>query len=1375
MKQSRHEKAIAADFATLTASEKWFCSGLLLVSRQLHFKLAAELWRALTRKSFIEETLSAAKAADKVKELVARGFLIQRHDLVELHETLLLESFVYPLLQRQREEFLKLVDQFLGRVRYNSYFFYYSPNPLDFIYANAHNFYSGNVTWSERTFDRFNYPRSDSIKEGILCHFIAEDWFAELPEKTQIISFNDYYNSLLFSFDRQTLLNPAAFDYFLDEKWRASPFFQFTAAPYLAEYLILRGEFTRAARYIEESTSPERHGLAALLTYIQSGTATAAQLFTTAFKAYKRETGRRNVAFQTLADVFYLVALLQQGSVAGIAEAREALDRYDKIICRFRAFYHPIFRLLEMKMTGKAGVDNILNLLISSNSWINVWWHSLVFFWLENRLDKTIVARLQESIKAAFANGFVWVALEGAALLESAGFPLEDSDKAFLDNRRNLIKMPLAERTRARENWEALLDAVELAITVDKKNDSNGDSRLIWVFEDNGHQNRIRPYEQKKLKSGRWSKGKEVFNYGYFFSKKAMPPFYTDLDCRIINMITAVEPRLRSEIEITGKILQMLVGQKNVYRNDFTTPLSIVTCEPELVLSSKGNDLIITWNPAAPDGQFAIVDGPGDCLHLYEFSEAHLKLAGLLKSGTRFPLTAANRLHELLSALSTRIKVRTDLFAGRAGNFASRPVDYRLHARLQPVNDGLRVALRLAPLPGVRADFVPGVGLQEAIVDVDGEKFHIRRDLEREIALVDSLIEQCPSLSDLDPTDRSAEFPDPADALQVLLELQQVKELALDWPENYKAKKVSTAKFADMKFRVAGDQDWFAIDGELQIDEEKVLNLQLLLRQYDGKNRFITIDDTRVLAITDDLRRRLSDINSYTDSAGGKRRFARAALPAFENLLADAGRLEVDAGWKNSLAKFHDIANMRFSLPPSFTAELREYQYEGFLWLSRLAALNMGACLADDMGLGKTVEALALILSRADRGPSLVIAPTSVCINWVNEARRFAPLLRPILFSQADRSSVMAGLSAFDLVICSYGIMSNEVERLSETVWQTLLLDEAQSIKNMNTGRSQAVMRLKAEFRMLLTGTPIENHLGELWNLFNFINPGLLGNIESFNRHFAAPIQNSGDKQAHGRLKRLVQPFILRRTKSQVLLDLPEKTEITLHVDLSPDETNLYESIRRESLEKIAGCDSAARPMQILAEIMRLRRMCCNPALVVPESGIASSKMELLERLVDELRDNRHKALIFSQFVDHLGLVRRLFDRKKIGYQYLDGSTPQKARAAAVEKFQGGSEDFFLISLKAGGLGLNLTAADYVIHLDPWWNPAVEDQASDRAYRIGQTRPVTIYRLIAAGTIEDKIVALHGRKRELADGLLAGSDLAARISAEELLQLISTV
>ncbi|HYQ91849.1 MAG TPA: DEAD/DEAH box helicase, partial [Candidatus Competibacteraceae bacterium] len=552
-------------------------------------------------------------------------------------------------------------------------------------------------------------------------------------------------------------------------------------------------------------------------------------------------------------------------------------------------------------------------------------------------------------------------------------------------------------------------------------------------------------------------------------------------------------------------------------------------------------------------------------------------------------------------------------------------------------------------------------------------------------------------------------------------------------------------------------RDWFNLTGELRLEDGQVMDMQRLLELLQQTpSRFIPLGEGQFLALTREFRKRLEELRSFTEFTAKGARFHPLAALALEEFTTEAGAVRGDTDWKAHIQRLREAEALQPVVPSTLQGELRDYQVEGFQWLVRLAHWGVGACLADDMGLGKTVQALALLLSRAQDGPALVVAPTSVCLNWLDEARRFAPTLKVTVFGGGDREQTLKQLGSFDLLVCSYGLLQQEAELLAQPRWHSIVLDEAQAIKNMTTKRSQAAMALQGDFKMMTTGTPIENHLGELWNLFRFINPGLLGSLESFNQRFAIPIERDQDTQARHRLRKLIQPFILRRLKSEVLEALPSRTEILRRVELGREETALYEALRQQALARLAKLDDTEgqKPLQILAEIMKLRRACCHPRLVLPDIELSSAKLDVFEEILEELLENRHKALVFSQFVDHLAILRATLDSKGVAYQYLDGSTPAQERKKRVDAFQSGQGDIFLISLKAGGLGLNLTAADYVIHMDPWWNPAVEDQAADRAHRIGQQRPVTIYRLVTKDTIEEKIVELHQHKRELADSLL---------------------
>ncbi len=464
--------------------------------------------------------------------------------------------------------------------------------------------------------------------------------------------------------------------------------------------------------------------------------------------------------------------------------------------------------------------------------------------------------------------------------------------------------------------------------------------------------------------------------------------------------------------------------------------------------------------------------------------------------------------------------------------------------------------------------------------------------------------------------------------------------------------------------------------------------------------------------------------------------------------------------------------------PTGLCAELRDYQTEGFKWLRRLAEWGVGGILADDMGLGKTLQTLAVVLDRAQQGPTLVVAPTSVGFNWVRECEKFSPDLKPHLYRDTDRADFLQEVGPGSLVVCSYGLALRDAKALAGVQWSTLVLDEAQAIKNSRSKTSAAIASIPADWKVALTGTPVENHLGELWSLFRVISPGVLGGWDQFRRRFAAPIEKDGDEERRMALRNRLQPFLLRRTKSQVLTDLPSRTETNLCVELSPAERKMYDEVRAlavaEADEIAQITDIQDQRFRILALLTRLRQLACSPRLVHDSWKERSSKIQLLCEKLLELREEGHRVLVFSQFVQHLNLIREMLDEEMITYEYLDGSTTADARRQRVDRFQDGDATVFLISLKAGGTGLNLTAADYVIHMDPWWNPAVEDQATDRAHRIGQTRPVMVYRLVSQGTIEEEILKLHDTKRDLVAGIMEGTAAAAKLSTEDLMALIRT-
>jgi hypothetical protein len=474
--------------------------------------------------------------------------------------------------------------------------------------------------------------------------------------------------------------------------------------------------------------------------------------------------------------------------------------------------------------------------------------------------------------------------------------------------------------------------------------------------------------------------------------------------------------------------------------------------------------------------------------------------------------------------------------------------------------------------------------------------------------------------------------------------------------------------------------------------------------------------------------------------------------------------------------KLHDFDGIRqVAAPAGLQAQLRPYQLAGLSWMQFLREYGFGGILADDMGLGKTVQTLAHILAEKDAGrldrPALVVAPTSLMGNWQDEAARFAPGLRVLLLHGKDRAASFDRIPEVDLVLTTYALLGRDEDALRQHRYHLLILDEAQYIKNHRAKAAQTACLLDARHRLCLTGTPVQNHLGELWSQFHFLMPGLLGDEKHFKKHFRNPIEAGADVQRAELLARRLKPFMLRRTKDKVATELPPKTEIVLHVDAGAGQRDLYETVRvamdRKVREEIDRKGLARSHIVILDALLKLRQVCCDPRLLDAASTAGSAKMDALLELLDTLRSEGRKVLVFSQFTSMLALIGAALTERAVDFALLTGDT--KDRAAQVKLFQKGPVDVFLISLKAGGVGLNLTAADTVIHYDPWWNPASENQATDRAWRIGQDQPVFVYKLIARGTLEEKIQEMQRRKGALADAVLAPeAGLAQAIGAEDL-------
>ncbi len=789
--------------------------------------------------------------------------------------------------------------------------------------------------------------------------------------------------------------------------------------------------------------------------------------------------------------------------------------------------------------------------------------------------------------------------------------------------------------------------------------------------------------------------------------------------------------------------------------------------EPESLRSAS---VAVEW-----DGPSTLVVVQAD-----EPTEAVLEALGGTVDG-RVPQEALERLLSVLPRLAGQLSLQ----ARGTFDLEDKRVEPRTHVEvdLQWRSPMLSVAIGCWPLGRGGPRCTPGQGAAQLVAHADRSLRATTRDLPAEAAALEALHAACPRLASLDTRSDGALLAYGVEsACWVLAELTTAAKagaVTLAWPRGEPLRLSREYGVSDVSISVRRDKGhWLRIDADLQVDEGEVASWRLLGAEQEGSGRFVPLADGQVLRLSDSLRRKLDALQRLRDSAsahtdGDGICVPDIALVALEGLLGEDGGLSFSGELGERRGEIEDALSKRPRVPRGLRATLRGYQREGFVWMSRLARAGLGGVLADDMGLGKTVQTLAVLLERKKHGPALVVCPTSVVANWCAEARRFAPSLRVVdvgATAAAQRDAALRALGPGAVAIMSYGLLSRfEGDPLQVA---TLVFDEAHALKNASSARTQAAASILAEVRFGLTGTPIENHLGELWSVMESCVPGLLGDEGVFRRTTARAVA-SGDAKAASHLRAWVRPFVLRRTKDMVLKELPERTETLIIVEPGKRERAWYEAQRQLAQERLSNSkDVRGRSrIKMLAEISRLRRAAVEPRLV-DDAAPRGAKLDLVVDRARELVAAGHQVLVFTQFLGVLAMVGELLRARGVRTLELQGSTSGPDRARRIEAFQAGEADVFLMSLKAGGVGVNLTAANYVIHVDPWWNPAVEDQATGRAHRMGQTRPVTVYRYCTAGSIEPKILALHDDKRELAQDVLWGMSTGKTLDLDELAALM---
>jgi len=1094
------------------------------------------------------------------------------------------------------------------------------------------------------------------------------------------------------------------------------------------------------------------------------------------------------VVFDNEAEKFYVLALLATGDKQHISTAIKIIKKVE-----LSTDYEILNAYAETQNTGVYNLHLPLKTL--EDSPISIIFYALTKFWLGQEVTDAVIEILEYKFLIAERGEYYWLQAEYAHALSLFH---EDSDeqKKYKKMASKLYQqtntLPLSDLVQPQAEWERALSAMNQLVSSPSAADSSkNDERIVWMLDvDRYGEYTVTPKLQKRTKQGSWTKGRNIALKRLKKAQHELPPL-SEQDLDIISSIFE-QPDYDSYYHRGPQFtLDMnnawpkLVNHPNLYWDGArNTPIELSQSDFELLVSEEGDNLRISFYPpfddSQEDSQYLIHKETPTRLCIYQKSEQVMRLSEIISNGIVIPREAEKNLRDTLSTLAPMINIQSDL----EGIVDAEKVeaDARIHANLLPYGEGLRATLRVRPFGEYGAYFAPGHGRAKLSIEHDGNRYTTTRDLDKEKQLLNTLLQHSSILGEEEEFNDEYLLDDPQDCLELLEQLHAEADsddanVIIAWPEGEVMRIASHFDTNNLRLSINRSGDWFQLDGTVSTDPSLVLSLrQLLNLSADNKGRFLKLEDGQYLSLTHQFRKKLDSIHRYAELSGEGAKISGLASLALEDLTDMVGELTVDEAWKSHIHNIQVLDEHNPSIPSTLQTELREYQEEGYKWMSRLAKWGVGACLADDMGLGKTIQTLALLLERASLGAVLVVAPTSVSNNWESEIRKFAPTLKPYFYREGNRQELLDKAGAFDVVIASYGLLQQDGQQFIDKHWATIVLDEAQAIKNINAKRTKIAHKLNADFKLVTTGTPIENHLGELWSIYRFLNPGLLGTQQQFMQHFIVPIEKDNDTDARQHLKKLIQPFILRRTKTEVLHELPPKTEITVEIPLTDGERAIYEAVRSSAVESLskdqADQKGGGNHLKVLAAITKLRLASCHPKLVMEDSTLSSSKLERFGQLLDELLENNHKALVFSQFVKYLAIIREYLDERGIKYQYLDGSTPVAQRKSRVDAFQNGEGELFLISLKAGGSGLNLTAADYVIHMDPWWNPAVENQASDRAHRIGQTRPVTIYRLVAENTIEQKIVKLHQHKRDLADSLLEGSNMSGSMSAAQMLEMM---
>ena len=930
---------------------------------------------------------------------------------------------------------------------------------------------------------------------------------------------------------------------------------------------------------------------------------------------------------------------------------------------------------------------------------------------------------------------------------------------------------PLLSLIRKKTSWEIFFSDISQQI---KQPTAKQEKRIVYYIEDT-HLNSI--VEQAKGNDGCWHNGQvlsrqTLCNNGYDFMD---------------NTDVAIASQLPKATKDTDVLIPLLIGTDRLYVGDYFTnhftPCEIVSENPTLSFQGKGSTIEITSNISIKSNgtipRHNITDLGNGKYMLVSVNALQRDIMKRFLQKKAIPSSALVTLRNTIESLKGIIDVRENIL--QLLDMPATMSDGVLVIRITPEDTDYKLNISAAAMIDGTCRFVPSEGDEVVYDEAFGITHCIRRNLKLELEHYQMLQDFLTEYIGIEMEDYThCTLGTSQSLLDLLNYVHEHHDIYfVEWPEGVQLRLKGTIQTSDIQIDVKSDIDWFSIEGNVNIGNKKY-TLQELIKMCKESpiNGYIRLSDEEYARISDQLKKHIAMLDSLPSKKGKVQEVSKYHVGTLAQLIADL-RCNTDGGYASFMEKTKAAYSLQPAVPKNLQAQLRDYQINGFQWMCRLDAWGAGACLADDMGLGKTIQALAFLLYKASQGASLVIAPKSVILNWVSEARRFAPSLNFLnINSLNNREKAIDLAGPNDVILCTYGLLVTQGETLIQKQWNVVCLDEAHQIKNRQTIASRTVMDLQATSRIILTGTPLQNHLGELWNLFQFINPGLLGTWTQFRDNYILPAL---DERHRLLLKEITQPFILRRTKNEVLSELPEKYVFTHMVEMTEKEMKTYEEMRslvelvfKKNKSKSEREATKGLHISYFAELTKLRLASCSMKLIQQNWAEPSSKIAALLDMLNNLMEcPDNNILIFSQFTSFLTEIKPFLKRRGWDYLYLDGQTPLEKRQDLVNQFQANQCRLFLSSLKAGGLGINLTMANTVILLDPWWNPAIENQATDRAHRLGQKRVVSVIRLISSHTIEEKILRLHETKQQLTGDILEGTSDSYTLTYEEIMDLIT--